>query len=442
MASFVVSWNTAGWGATLDLIRMHYGSLSAYLEKLQCGVFCLQETKVPREKVAYLDESLGARSPGWQSFWAFNRTRSGNKGSNGVATFVREDIAVHSATQEVLQDPEFDDEGRCLLTDFGAWCILNVYAPFVGREAGPDGATRKVRFLKALHRRMQELVATNRHVLLVGDLNLTWRPEDTKLSRQALRIDSDGALEGSCEVQIPDKLKDFAGTWRSVATLSEILGVKPERLSSLNLGAAHLALEEEAVTWFQDLLAKDWVDTFAEVHPTAQDRFTSWNQMCNLRYSNCGARLDYIICDRAAYDKGLVICSPSTELPGADEQHEATSSKAALHAATHFGKWHATATKGLACGDGLSTQTDNMRLNHSQFPSKPYTGMVYTPPSYSDHIAVAVALKDNLNAESTLTRPEVATKSDTKHCQPWRSQSSLKSFFGGGAKRQKINEAS
>lgn len=440
--AFVVSWNTAGWSSTYDAICAHYSSLPAYLEKLQCDVFCLQETKVPREKLTDLDEKLGARADGWQSFWAFNRVPGGHKGSNGVATFVRNKLTVHAATQAVLQDTEFDDEGRCLLTDFGAWCLLNVYAPFVGQEAGPDAVKRKLRFLKALHRRMEDLLATNRHVLVVGDLNLTWRPEDTKLSRQALRIDSDGALEGSSEVQVSHKLKDLAGTWCSIGALSRVLKVAPETFAKLKVGAAHLVAEEEAVSWFQDLLAKGWVDTFAEVHPTAQDRFTSWNQMRNLRYSNTGSRLDYIICDRAAYDEGLVIRSSSTELPGGGEQHESTSSEAALHAATHFGKWHATAKSGLAVGDGLSTQADNMALNNSQFPSKPYTGMVYTPPSYSDHIAVSVVLKANLNAESILSRPAVATQTDTRKCQPWSSQSSLASFFGGAPKRRKTIEAS
>ena len=43
---------------------------------------------------------------------------------------------------------------------------------------------------------------------------------------------------------------------------------------------------------------KAFVDTFALCHGAAcLGRYTQWNQLANSRFSNTGARLDYILCD-------------------------------------------------------------------------------------------------------------------------------------------------
>ena len=54
-------------------------------------------------------------------------------------------------------------------------------------------------------------------------------------------------------------------------------------------------------------------------------------------------------------------------------------------------------------------------------------GIVYTPPQYSDHVAVAVVLKDLMNAKVKLSK-------DTKtgRCQPWSRQRDVRSFFCAG----------
>ena len=44
------------------------------------------------------------------------------------------------------------------------------------------------------------------------------------------------------------------------------------------------------------------VDTFAELEPGAQGRFTCWCQYTNDRYCNNGARIDYCLVDRALFD--------------------------------------------------------------------------------------------------------------------------------------------
>ena len=49
---------------------------------------------------------------------------------------------------------------------------------------------------------------------------------------------------------------------------------------------------ELMVKWLGSLL-----DTFAECHGKAEQRFTHWVQQANMRYCNKGSRLDYILCD-------------------------------------------------------------------------------------------------------------------------------------------------
>jgi len=292
---------------------------------------------------------------------------------------------------------------------------------------------------------MDELRAAGKHVLLVGDLNLTWRPQDGKLTRQVLHIGIDGEIDGASESM--GKLKDHAGTWCKIGKIHEKLKVPIEDLAKLKPGAPHLAVEAESVAWLSNLLSEKWVDVFAETHGSAEERFTSWNQLWNLRFTNHGSRLDFTICDQAAWEEGLVVRSPSTQLPGADLPNGivATSSEAALNAATNFGKWHPAANRGMAQGEGLTLQADDMSLNNSMFPAESYTGLIYTPPAYSDHIAVSLLLKSSFSAPQgsdktvaeALSSRVVATMAETRICQPWVAQSRLSAFFGPGVKRQK-----
>jgi len=462
----ILTWNVAGWAPTCALIASHYGDLSAYLQQLQCDVVCIQESKVLTSQLANAPQnSLGARnSPGWQSYWAFNRGK--NKGFNGVATFVRDGLdilSVRSATQDVFGEKDLDDEGRCILTEHGkdgSLCVINAYAP-VSRMSGDtkmDAASapdRKLRFLVALSRRMDTLRAAGRRVILVGDLNLTWRPEDCRLERRLLSVDGDGKIiNGPVDLQTPSEdseksveqpLGDLAGTWASIHQLSSKLGVPAASFQGCGK-SWHCVNEPEAAAWLKDLVSGSWVDVFAEVHGAAVDRFTCWSQKSNLRYCNIGARLDYAIIDRRSWEEGWVVRSSSELLPGGSEDASSSQAQAALNAATHFGQWHAAATRGDARGEGLSLQRDDMRLNDSQFPKQRHTGLIYTPPAYSDHIPVCILLSSKACAaleggagdavNSGTPREAVCSSMETRACQPWLKQQSISSFFG--AKKQKV----
>ena len=65
-------------------------------------------------------------------------------------------------------------EGRVLLTDHGAFVLINVYVPNAGGGPGKDRPRLgyKMRFLRALCACCRTLAAAGREVLLVGDFNV------------------------------------------------------------------------------------------------------------------------------------------------------------------------------------------------------------------------------------------------------------------------------
>ena len=56
----------------------------------------------------------------------------------------------------------------------------------------------------------------------------------------------------------------------------------------------------------------------------------------------------------------------------------------------------------------------------------PHTGMIYTPPSFSDHIAVSLLLEDSCCAKDLVLNQ---SDSATRKAQPHKAQKSIQSFF-------------
>jgi len=461
----LLSWNVAGWSATHGLIERHYGSLDAYLERMGSpAFFCAQEVKVQSKdlKNEVVAKKLGAVSQNYRSYWGFN---GDGRGFQGVATWVRNDVPVERATQSVFGVPELDQQGRALLTDHGACAVINVYVPFAGSSAEPADLQAKLRFLEALGDAMDKLRSQGKRVVLCGDLNLTHRVQDQKLGRRLLWVDDVGLIERlGCDAAPLGPFEDWAGQWQPVKEVSARAGVP---MLSLGDQAECIHIRETGcVPWLRSRIlpagGAAWADVFAEVHPDVEERFTMWNQMANLRYINTGSRIDYVICDRETFQDCLVRCPSSClaggRLPAAAADPAATpssttataepaavhpaSASAALNAATNFGAWHAAASFGLAQGDGLTLQVDDMKLNDSQFPPRPHTGLVYTPPAYSDHIAVSALFAPSLlgvappaSAAAPTAVAAEAPDAATKRCRPWLAQPSIASFFGATPRR-------
>lgn len=72
------------------------------------------------------------------------------------------------------------------MTDHGDFCIVNVYVP----NDGP-GSVRlplKMRFLYSLRRLLQSLRSDGRAVMLIGDLNISRRPQDVCWGHRVIKV--------------------------------------------------------------------------------------------------------------------------------------------------------------------------------------------------------------------------------------------------------------
>lgn len=139
----IISWNVAGWDATLKYIKSHYNSVDAFLDRLGCDILAIQEAKVQKAKLSENPAAASAHPFGdWESFWAVPSETGKSvpkRGFNGVTTFARKGLTL-AADACPLGDASLDGEGRCLLTDHGGFVLLNVYAHATGE--GDDYAKK------------------------------------------------------------------------------------------------------------------------------------------------------------------------------------------------------------------------------------------------------------------------------------------------------------
>ena len=151
-------------------------------------------------------------------------------------------------------------------------------------------------------------------------------------------------------------------------------------------------------------------------------RFTCWNQYTNRRFENDGCRIDYCLVDETLLDFVEKGADSTLRCCNFDFSHgDAGGEDAAWHAATASGKF-----KGAGF-DGTGIVAVSRQSLDTQFGS-PHTGIIYTPPSYSDHVATSLLFGDSLRVchEQILDEKETQTKKS----QPQKSQMCIFSFFG------------
>jgi AP endonuclease 2 len=131
----IVTWNVNG----LRAVTVAKG-IRHILSSTKADILCVQETKLTRDKIT---EDL-ALVPGWDSFFDFSQLKTGY---SGVATFCKEWCSPQAAYQGVVgpctgyvthltmkQRGSLDSEGRCVMTDHGAFVLFNVYVPALSCE--------------------------------------------------------------------------------------------------------------------------------------------------------------------------------------------------------------------------------------------------------------------------------------------------------------------
>lgn len=532
----LVSWNVAGWRTTVEELarttRTSAGRdgaadaqrcVGAWLERLAADIVCLQEVKVRRNDVENGSRRLCAAADdgSWETFWACNEGAGGQRsGLNGVATLVRGDAyRVRRACARPLGEDDLDAEGRCLLTDHGAFVVFNVYAP---NASGGARLAFKLRFMRRLREAMAREVAAGRDVILAGDLNAKasrrdyhWSMRGVDCSRLGAAA-ADGRLDGASRAALagaaekwpavrdalrrrtvvpvettnpatrethakyrcraeqiyePHKVVQLGGYEPSALDASaafEVDGVGVDGGGALVLGgdgapafswrrrdrlgfdaaadafeklgglpAARAALRKavelglvsdpepdparggttpaSATAWLRGLVDSDaFVDSLDACHPDRANRYTCWNQYTNRRYANEGTRIDYILCSAGLWERGSPVAGTlDAGASGAD----ASGADAALRATVLDGRWQPAAFAGGGLRDGRAEDY----AHHSAAP--PHTGIRYTPPSWSDHVAVTLALA------AVPAHPPLAGKRDVGDAQPHARVKKITSFF-------------
>ena len=181
----LLSWNVASLPPLCALLKSH-GGLEGWLKEYGIDICCLQEVKVanPKADKAKMGMVGGAR---YESFWAVS---SASPGQAGVTTLCTTPFSPVTAFPAPFGDPALNAEGRCLVTDHGAFLLYNVYCPYSGERSEKDGSykdasrvARKAAFLTALSGDIFARGA-GRSVIVCGDLNIAIDPEDVHAGRR------------------------------------------------------------------------------------------------------------------------------------------------------------------------------------------------------------------------------------------------------------------
>lgn len=177
--------------------------------------------------------------------------------------------------------------------------------------------------------------------------------------------------------------------------------------------------------WLSDQKMKD---TFRLFHTDAKERFTCWCQYTNERNSNRGTRIDYILVDHSV--------KVNAGGPLRSFESHPNSSHAAWEMATANGKWEGSSLS----GDGIGHCYAALQFGtSSQKPFPRHTGIVYTPPSYSDHVPVT-ALLQLPRPDKKEQKPAYCTQRQTKQTQPHKLQPSISQFFSSTTKTKTSNK--
>ena len=218
----LISWNVNGLRAVLDK------GLLRWLKRTAPDVLCLQETKL---NVALMPPELKVVR-GYHVYYS----HASRPGYSGVGTWSR---AKPLAVGHGFGEPRFDDEGRILQTDHGAFVLLNIYFP--NGKKDDERLRYKLAFYDATLAYCQALRRAGRRLVICGDVNTAHHEID--LARPKDNVNVSGFL-------------------------------RVER------------------DWLDRWTAAGYVDTFRRLHPGTA-AYSWWSQRTAARDRDVGWRLDY-----------------------------------------------------------------------------------------------------------------------------------------------------
>lgn len=244
----IISWNVNG-------IRACYKKgLIDFVSTEKPDIFCIQETKAHIDQVELEARNLTMAHSYWSS--------AQRKGYSGVATFTNGEAK--KVQYNFAEIPEYESEGRIVMSDHGPFDLYNIYFPNGG--SGFERHTFKQKFLKDLSVHLKEKMKTGRETVVVGDYNVAHEAMD-----------------------VYDPIR-----------LSKESGFLPEERA-----------------WFDDFLDLGFIDTFRYFNPDQAQRYSWWSYRELARISNRGWRIDYI-CISKGLEKYLSSADILDKVEGSD----------------------------------------------------------------------------------------------------------------------------
>jgi exodeoxyribonuclease III len=234
-----------------------------WVENIQPGILCLQETKaddsimailktdrdsvsverlVEAENTALLNLDVSSIQPSlrYSYFW---HSCTMKKGYSGTAILVKSDLFETAKMTAGVGNERFDVEGRLTILETEHFVLLNGYFPQGGREGR---VSYKIDFYAEVIKKVNYFKSQGKKVIVCGDLNTT--VADIDLARPKENRQTTGCL--------------------------------PE--------------ERQALNWFFE---SDLVDVFRYKYPDLAHKYTYWDQISRARERNVGWRIDYFLLD-------------------------------------------------------------------------------------------------------------------------------------------------
>jgi exodeoxyribonuclease-3 len=161
----IASWNVNG------LRAIHKKGFTDFIKQNNFDIVCLQETKVPQEKIpddllnlkGYFSYFSSAERPGYSGVAIYSKIKPFQSG-NGFGI------------------PRFDNEGRVLWLDFEDFILFNTYMPNGGREM--KRLDYKLDFYDSFLKYLEGLIKEGRKVILTGDVNTAHQAIDLARPKQ------------------------------------------------------------------------------------------------------------------------------------------------------------------------------------------------------------------------------------------------------------------
>jgi len=233
---------------TLKLISWNVNGLRAVLKKdfhesvqaLNPDILLLQETKLQEHQRT--PEMMDLMD--YHNYWAYSTVK---KGYSGVAAYTRQKPEAVAAGVGI---PRYDDEGRILELDFGAFTLFNIYFP--NGQMSDERLQYKLDFYADFFEHADRLRKKGKSLVITGDFNTAHNEIDLKNP-----------------------------------------GPNSKR-------SGFLPVEREVL---DRLVTDGYVDTFRYLHPEAVE-YSWWSYRFNARKNNAGWRIDYFFVTQDIIDRG------------------------------------------------------------------------------------------------------------------------------------------